>query len=395
MDNLIFIPYQDIFDFTNTGILTREYALLHIIKSKGIKNIYSVSKPRTILDKKELKKIQFPHKSVEFDVYHEILKSDKIRYEPFFDISLLFKKREWWIKGYKNTIKLIESKNINYKNTIVYSNNPFSYELLYDLKQKGATIYFDIMDNLAVHPSLNITEQTAAIRCYEKIFLIADFVTCNSKSILEFCNEKFKKEPILIKNGVFPNRDITEIFDIDTKHKINELLTLKKKYKMVAGYIGKLGLRLDEKLIEKVITANPEVLFVFLGPHLKAQRNNGLEKLFNKYENIISLGSIQSSYINFFLNQFSLLIIPHSVGKFENGGDPLKLYQYLNTGKPIISTTIDGVGEFKNIITISNDANEWNSFIKNVFSKNIIEYEIPNSIYWNERLKPLSRFLEK
>ena len=36
------------------------------------------------------------------------------------------------------------------------------------------------------------------------------------------------------------------------------------------------------------------------------------------------------------LIKFDILSIPHSVGKKENGGDPLKLYQYLTRKKYII-----------------------------------------------------------
>lgn len=395
MENLIFIPYQDIFDFTNTGILTREYSMLHFFKSQGVKKVYFVSKPRTILDKKKLKENEFPDNSVEAEVYHEILNGDKFRFEPFINTALFLKKRAWWVEGYEHTIKLVKNKNIDYKKTIVYSNNPFAYELLYYLKKQGATVYFDMMDNFAIHPSLNNSEQEVAEVCYKKIFSVANFITCNSKSILEFSEDKFKEKPVLIKNGVFPTQQNIKVTDVTIQNKLNELLEITNKYKTSIGYIGKLGLRLDEHLIENIVVNNPEVLFVFIGPHLTGQKNIALDKLFNKYENIISLGSIHSSYVNIFLEQFSMLMIPHSVGKYENGGDPLKLYQYLNLGKPIISTCIEGVDEFGDIITISNNYDVWDKFVKQDVMNKELTYEIPETIFWDYRLQPLKKFLTK
>lgn len=390
MKKLIFIPYHDIFDFTNTGILTREYSILKFFKDQGIQEVYFVSKPRTLLDKKDLNSMGFPSNSIEFEVHQEILKSKKFRYETLINMSLFFKKRGWWIEGYKRTILNMKKENIDYKNTIVYSNNPFSYSLLEYLKEQGAIVYFDMMDNFAIHPSLSINEKNTAEICYRKIFFVSDFVTCNSNSIVTFCVDKFNKTPILIKNGVFPIKNNIDIIDEEIKKKFDMVTGLKKQYVSIVGYIGKLGLRLDEKLIESIVKKNPKVLFVFVGPSLNGQVNKSLENLFMKYKNMITLGSISSCYINNFLDIFSILMIPHSVGEYENGGDPLKLYQYLNVGKPIITTGIEGVDEFKDIITISNDIEVWNHFIKNKTDS----YNIPSSIYWEDRLSPLVDFLK-
>ncbi|WP_414841209.1 hypothetical protein [Enterococcus saccharolyticus] len=394
MKKLIFIPYQDIFDFSNTGILTREYSILKFFMDNGIEDVLFISKPRTILDKKNFKDINFPKESIEYAVYKKIMQSKKIRYETAITLSLFTKKRSWWIEGYEQVIEKIKKMDLDYKNTIVYSNNPFSYKLFYFLKNKGATIYFDMMDNLALHPSLSKQEQESANYCYRESFTISDFCTCNSQAISKYCEENFSRHPAVVKNGVFPIKTKFDIVDNNIKEKLDKLDYFNEKYKLSMGYIGKLGLRLDHELIENIVVENPNILFVFVGPHLSGQRNKKLEILFEKYENLLSLGSIPSAYINHFLNKFSVLMIPHSVGSYENGGDPLKLYQYLNTQKPIISTGIEGVNEFENIITISNDISDWNRFIAENLVNNTKPYNSPESIYWHHRLAPVSKFLK-
>lgn len=395
MKKLVFIPYQDIFDFSNTGILTREYSILKFFMENGIDDVLFISKPRTLLDKTNFKDINFPKESIEYEVYKKVNESEKVRYETIITPSLFTKKRGWWIEGYEHVIEQIEKMELDYENIIVYSNTPFSYKLLSFFKRKGATIYFDMMDNFAIHPSLSNKEKESAKYCYRESFSISNFSTCNSQAIFNYCEENFNIGPAVVKNGVFPIKETSDVIDSIIKEKLEKLDSLKNEYDLIVGYIGKLGLRLDQKLIENIVKRNPNVVFVFIGPHLSGQRNKELENLFEKYENLLSLGSIPSAYVNHFLNKFSILMIPHSVGSYENGGDPLKLYQYLNTRKPIISTGIEGVDEFSEYITISDDISAWDSYIKDLIESDKEQmYDVPNSIYWSERLKPVELFLQ-
>ena len=64
---LVFIPYQDLYNFLNDGIMTREYAILS--RLSGIRDIPTIiiNKPRTLLDGKRIGKAEglFPEGSEE------------------------------------------------------------------------------------------------------------------------------------------------------------------------------------------------------------------------------------------------------------------------------------------------------------------------------------------
>ncbi|MED1863946.1 hypothetical protein P4V41_10835 [Fictibacillus nanhaiensis] len=389
MKNLIFIPYHDIYDFDNSGIMTREYSMLWLLLESNIDKLYCIGKPRTLLDAKYYsKQNKFPETSYEYSLKQKISKSKQFRYFTYINSDIFFKKRAWWPRGYKNLIKNIEKEKINFENTIVYSNNPFSYSLLEYFHKKGAKIIFDMMDNFYEHPSLNINEREVALNGYTKIAKFSHFFSCNSLAIKDFCKSAFSIDPILIKNGVFSPR-ITEALNLT---QYETLLREQKKYKRTVGYIGKLGMRIDEKLVDEICNQCPDTLFVFIGPHLEGQKNNKLINLLKHRRNILYLGPISSVYIYSFLDRFDILSIPHAVGERENGGDPLKLYQYLNTGKPIITTPILGVDEFKNLIKISSNLKDWIKFINEEEYKSQI-YKTPSGIYWDKRAKELINFL--
>ena len=386
---LIFIPYQDTDNFYSDGILTREYAMLYFLYDMGFTNIINVKKPRTLLDSPKyiVHEEYYPEGTIENYVKKYCDAATTIQYHPIFSLDQIINRRCWWIRGYTHHEKELRSFIVQGK-TIVYSDNPFAADILASLHEQGAVIYFDIMDNFAIHPSLNKKEHEEAWKGYQRIMEFADIVSANSDQTCAFVKEKTGREIILVKNGVFRNNETT-LSDLSC---VDEIKEKKKYFHKCAGYIGKLGSRLDADLIAEVSSACPEILFVFVGSCLKGQINEKLMSLFDKNNNVVHIDAIPSAYVYPVLNQFDILTIPHAVGVAENGGDPLKLYQYLTREKPIITTNILGVSEFEETIKISNESEEWIKYLKKE------DYEITDReirFTWNERVKPIRMEIER
>lgn len=388
MKKLIFIPYHDVNYFKNFQIMTREYALLKLMMDTEMFDLYAISKPRTILDKQKSRVDTgiFPQGSIENKIMEIIKTAHIIDLDYLFKWDIVTKKRGWWVKGYNDAFQKIS--DIVNSDTYIYSNNPFAYKLIQDCKKKGAKVIFDMMDNFAIHPSLSKLEKECAYEGYNQLIKISDFYCCNSVETQKFCKKNFSITPKLIKNGVFP-----VIYSNEKNKKREELKKIINNYEKTVGYIGKLGTRIDEKLVESLSRSLPSTVFTYIGPHLKGQKNKKLIDIFNNNNNIIEFGPISSYDIYSYLELFDILIIPHAVGKNENGGDPLKLYQYLNTGKKIITTRILGVEEFKEIVTVTNDYKRWINEIMKYDKNKVKQYDIPDSISWSYRAKSLIRYI--
>lgn len=388
---LIFIPYQDTDNFYEDGILTREFAMLFMLHKMGFTEIINIKKPRTFLDKRRysVNSTYYPEGTVEGTVKKICDDALTIQYLPFISVQQIIKRRRWWPQGYKKTISLLDS-NIP-ESAIVYSDNPFAEPLLRYLKdEKSCYLYFDVMDNFAIHPSLNKEEHEVALKNYKAIMTYADSVSANSEQTCKFIHDKTGRDITLVKNGVFLHNEIQK--DIYLAG-IEEVRNAKKRFTKCVGYIGKLGLRLDENLIEEITSECSDILFVFVGPFLKGQINPRLQSIISEKNNVMHIDGIPSAYVYSMLNEFDLLMIPHSVGKGENGGDPLKLYQYLTRNKPIITTNILGVSEFKDYIKISNNVEDWIEFLEQDSHK-IVSVE-QDSFIWETRFKPIKQEIEQ
>lgn len=389
---LLFIPYQDTDNYYSDGIMTREYAMLYSLYNEGYKKIINVKKPRTWLDSKKyvVNESNYPDGTIEHLIKKELDLSNTVQYLPPISINQILKRRGWWHNGYQKTISLLE-KELDHDRYeyLIYSDNPFAVELLRHLKEKGCFLYFDIMDNFAIHPSFNESERKNALKQYKEIFKFADVISANSEQTCVFMKKYTEKTIYLVKNGVFAKNEISGISEIE---QIKIIESEKKAYKKCVGYIGKLGTRLDAGLIKEVSQSLPNTLFVFVGGYLKGQINTKLIELFDGKNNVLHVASVPSAYVYSVLNQFDILSIPHSVGKNENGGDPLKLYQYLTRKKPIITTPILGVSEFEKYIKISDSVNEWVKYIEN--TPELTDFAEVNNFTWANRLKPVMEVIK-
>lgn len=387
---LVFIPYQDSDNFYSDGIMTREYAMLYLLWNAGYKKVINIKKPRTFLDRKRYKVNEsfYPEGTIECKIKSILDQSITVQLLPIFNLKQLIAKRGWWVDEFDKYKRLLTLEKE--KDYLVYSDNPFAWKIIRYLHDMGCKVFFDVMDNFAIHPSLNEKERKVALDGYKNVFDSSDMISANSQQTCEYMQRYAEQIIILVKNGVFPNNTAKNPMSIDAVKLIREE---KKKYEKCVGYIGKLGLRLDADLIDAVSEQCKDTLFVFVGGYLKGQINDKLLELFEKRENVVHIDAVPSAYVYPILDEFDILSIPHSVGKNENGGDPLKLYQYLTRNKPIITTPILGVDEFKNYITINDTVDEWVSFIE---SENKIIKEIDSIVFsWESRISPIMKEIRR
>lgn len=122
----------------------------------------------------------------------------------------------------------------------------------------------------------------------------------------------------------------------------------------IVGYTGTLhSSRLDLALLEETAQKLEQVNFVFVGPNsLTGEETARLNR-----SNIHILGSRPYQDLPSYLASFDACMTPHLVNDFTESLDPLKLYEYMSTGKPIISTKCAGFRDYPDLITLAEREN--------------------------------------
>jgi glycosyltransferase involved in cell wall biosynthesis len=228
---------------------------------------------------------------------------------------------KWW----PDSARLYSAIDPGIEQTPAIIWNPFIgvSNLADDLFNGSRVTVADLLDDWTVHYSFKgISREVEA--AYRGLLDRATFVTANSEGTLALAHRFGRSDAILIANGVDPER-------FSTRSTASGPITV--------GYVGKLGRRIDNSLIESACEALPDVKFVIAGPVL----DGDIDKRLAKYPNAELLGDVHYDRMPALLETFDLGWVPHNVGEGEVGGDVIKTYEYRAAGLPVLSTPIAGV----------------------------------------------------
>lgn len=119
---------------------------------------------------------------------------------------------------------------------------------------------------------------------------------------------------------------------LDPELKIADILSGIKK--PVIGYFGNIERRIDYELVKQLVIKNPDKSFVFIGPVDRYYANEDDYKFPNMYFK----GPVPYEMMPAVLKGFDVAIIPFKKDEVSNNIFPLKLFEYLGSGKPVVST---------------------------------------------------------
>ena len=120
-----------------------------------------------------------------------------------------------------------------------------------------------------------------------------------------------------------------------------------------AGFFGLIDHRTDQTLLAAVARAMPQLSFVLAGP-IEAP----LEAL-ARQANVHMTGPVPYAELPELIAGLEVLFIPYRTGPLGDALSPLKLKEYLATGRPIVSTPIAEAKRYSNYVSLAATAEEW------------------------------------
>lgn len=143
----------------------------------------------------------------------------------------------------------------------------------------------------------------------------------------------------------------------------NDLFTVKNP---IFGHIGALGEHLELSFVEQAAAAHPEWSFVFVGDCPDTESIRRLKQL----KNIHLLGLKAQKQLPLYLCRFDVCVSLYKSSELSRDISPMKLYEYLASGKPIVSTpqpaqTLD----YSDVVYIAGTAGEWTEACRKAFTE--------------------------
>ena len=154
-------------------------------------------------------------------------------------------------------------------------------------------------------------------------------------------HEKAALSPVLMRNGAD--------FEFFAAPPPNDLLA--DIPKPIVGYYGAIADWFDLNLVAAAASACPRYSFVLIG-QVHEVDTSGLAAL----PNVHLLGEKHYREIPLFLAHFDVCLIPFKRTALTKGVDPVKLYEYLSQGKPVVATDLAELPRDSDLLYIAADA---------------------------------------
>jgi len=121
----------------------------------------------------------------------------------------------------------------------------------------------------------------------------------------------------------------------------------------VIGYIGAVSPWLDQDLLAAAARAHPDWTLVLIGPvDTETSTLAG-------FPNIHLLGHRDYQLLPSYLKGFDAAVIPFRVNELTRGVNPVKLYEYLAAGKPVVSSDLPEVRAFGEMVALARTPEEF------------------------------------
>jgi len=223
-----------------------------------------------------------------------------------------------------NRIKKI-LKQAGVKDFIFINSFNFHYPNIARIIRPVLTVY------QCVDPMIVPYDMKHGIISENKLVKESDLVICTSKALY---NEKKSQNP----NTYFvPNAADIDHCSLALSPDLPIHNKIKDMQKPIIGYLGTLERRMDYNLVLEVVKMNPEKTFVLAGP---VWDNSVPQELF-KIPNVHIIGPIPYDELPNLIKGFDVAIIPFKEDEVSATIFPLKLFEYLSAGKPVVITNFN------------------------------------------------------
>lgn len=295
--------------------------------------------------------------------------------------------------SYYLNYKIFRSKVRNNSDMTVISYTPELY--LIEKQFQNINIFYYVVDDYLSYPLWSNKNSKKNFLLLEKKFIkVCEGIIVSSITLFEKYN---KLHPHVF---YFPNPSPIKAF-LKSYNQNNPIPSdIENLKKPIIGFIGGIeNYRINLDLIKTTADSFPEYSFVLIGPVNIVNK----EKIkLPECTNIYYLGVKPHEILINYLHCFDVAIIPYKLNDYGNACFPMKIFEYLAIGKPVVTTALPAIKYLSrhNLIYWSENNQK---FIENIRvalneinKKKIIEARIQeaNKNDWHSRINQLINFIE-
>jgi len=242
-------------------------------------------------------------------------------------------------------------------------------------KFKDRKVVYDMMDLYSgfseAKPELVIAE--------EQLVKESKLVLTTADNLYKYA-KRFNSNVEMVRNGC----DFERFSDIKKNGVLDSL-----DDRPIVGYFGALNDWLDVDALEYAVKENRDKYFVLIG-----SINTGKVKKLYRYSNVFFFGEVKHSELGGYLAYFDVCTIPFILNDLIKSTNPVKFYEYIASGKPVVSARLPELEIYKDICYLYDSSEDFSKCIykglydeeKKSVTKRI---EVAKENSWEKRIEKL------
>src|SRR5690242_10170423 len=129
------------------------------------------------------------------------------------------------------------------------------------------------------------------------------------------------------------------------------------------GYVGLIKSQLDLPLLQTLASRHPGWSFVLVGPLPDKEPLAGRVRELSQLPNVHLLGPKPVSALPAYAQHLDVCLLCYAMDDYTKYIYPMKLHEYLATGRPVVGTPIRTLQAFDDVVTLASTPAEWSRAI--------------------------------
>ncbi len=278
------------------------------------------------------------------------------------------------------------------KNNIIWLTFPAQFNLVEKGLTKKKILIYDCMDDmLEIYKNKNKETSNLLFNLEKKVCNNADILICSSDYLKNKLLQRYNLERnIFVVNNALASLELNRKH-IELSDKIADLFSVNKTKKII--YIGTISVWFDFDTIINVLNQVDNINLILIGPKdVEIPENNKI-----KY-----YPPVEHKYVFSIMKKADALIMPFKINELIKSVNPVKAYEYIASGKPVILTKYGETEKFNDFAYLYNNEQQFKGLIdklqnNELDSKQSLQkcLDFAKNNTWKNRLNTIQKIIEE
>ena len=280
------------------------------------------------------------------ETQYKHLKLKSFRILPFAAIPIIRHLPLGWINKLMLKFQIASIK----KYDIIWVASASLYNLLKNRIKKNQILIYDCMDDVLEFPGTKNSHKRTAICLRNENQLLHD-------ASLVFCSADYLKNKIVNRSGISAEKVMVVNNAIEIPNNLSEkpkeprtkdIIQILKNNKSLV-YIGTIDEWFDFESVLHVLDNRPELHMVLIGP---------MRGALPRHDRLHYMGTVPHNEIFHIMPHAFALMMPFKLNELIRSLNPVKLYEYIYAGVPVIATKYGETLKFNKYVNLYTDKHD-------------------------------------